>query len=65
MTGYSWIFAQDHPSTVGTQVPAKPSLRMHEELDPLPVGGRQGGISMSESHIKCVKDSNKGTHRPF
>lgn len=65
MTGYSWIFARDHPSTVGTQVPAKPSLRMHEELDPLPVGGRQGGIRMSESHIKCVKDSNKEPIGPF
>lgn len=33
-----------NPNAVGTRVPAKPLLRMHAELDPLPEGGRQGGI---------------------
>lgn len=40
--GRGGISALDHPNAVGTQVPAKPSLRMRAELDPPPVGGRRG-----------------------
>lgn len=59
------ISAWDHPNAVGTQAPAKPSGRMHAELDPRPEGGRQGGIQHTGMYVSVSRAGTKQVIRYF
>lgn len=50
-------------NAVGTKVPAKPSKRMHTELDPRPEGGTRGGIQHMGRCTECVTASDKTSHQ--
>lgn len=54
-----------HPSAAGIRPPAKPSLRMHTELDPQPEGGEQGGTLLSAHCSKFVRNTYKENHQFF